>query len=165
MKASEVMIEPSTSGTFDPTMPESRPPIGLVISIAIVVGTRKKPDWVTEAPNPQPVDAGVWTYWGIRMNALYMPKPSRSAAALVVETPRTRIIFMSTSGWGAVVSARTQTAPITTAATSRPTVLPEPQPQLDASLTARRRQTSQDESSAAPSQWIRPGARSDDWGM
>ena len=46
------MIEPSTSGTFDPTMFESRPPSGLVISIMIVVGTRNRPDWVTDAPNP-----------------------------------------------------------------------------------------------------------------
>ena len=46
------MVDPSTSGTFDPRTFESRPLIGLVIKSAIVVGTRKRPDWLTDAPKP-----------------------------------------------------------------------------------------------------------------
>jgi hypothetical protein len=50
MKAMVVRTEPSTSGTFDPTRFESRPLIGLVITLASVVGTRNSPAWVTVAP-------------------------------------------------------------------------------------------------------------------
>ena len=42
------------------------------------------------------------------MNDEYIPKPSRSATALVVQTPRIRIMRMSTSGWSERDSLRTQ---------------------------------------------------------
>ena len=42
------------------------------------------------------------------MNELYMPAPTRNAAALTVQTPRMRIIVMSTSGSAARSSLRTQ---------------------------------------------------------
>ena len=130
-----------------------------MIKRAIVVGTRKSPAWLTDAPKPYPVDVDVWTNWGIRMNALYMPKPSRSAAAFVVQTPLNRIILMSTSGCRERLSALTQAAADTADATTRPMVFPDPQPQADPSLTATSRATSQAERSRPPSQWMLPGAR------
>ena len=47
-----VTAEPRIRGTFEPTIVDSRPPIGLKMISAIVVGTRYRPDWVTEAPKP-----------------------------------------------------------------------------------------------------------------
>ena len=86
------------------------------------------------------------------MNALYMPKPSRSAAAFVVQTPLSRIIFMSTSGCRERVSALTQAAAATADTTIRPIVFAEVQPHVAPSLTATSRATSQAERSTPPSQ-------------
>src|SRR5215471_2943281 len=113
--ATTVTAEPATRGTFDPTVPESFPPIGLKIIIAIVVGIRNSPASVTDDPNPYPVDFGDCTYWGIRTKALYMPNPSNSAARFVVQTPRARIITMSTSGCLERISTHTQRTASTTA--------------------------------------------------
>ena len=46
------MTDPRTSGTFEPNRPDSRPPSGLAIIIAMVVGIRKRPDCVTDEPKP-----------------------------------------------------------------------------------------------------------------
>ena len=47
-----VTAAPAISGTREPTVFESRPPIGLKIIIVIVSGSRKSPPSVTEAPKP-----------------------------------------------------------------------------------------------------------------
>ena len=86
------------------------------------------------------------------MNALYMPKPISSAAALVVQTPLNRIILMSTSGCRERLSAVTHAAANTADATTRPMVFVDPQPQADPSLTATSRATSQAERRRPPSQ-------------
>src|SRR5215471_13299842 len=86
-----VTAEPATRGTLEPTVPESFPPIGLKIIIAIVDGIRNSPASVTDDPNPYPVEVGDCTYWGISTKALYMPNPSSSAVRFVVQTPRARI--------------------------------------------------------------------------
>src|SRR5262245_38984046 len=87
-----------------------------------------------------------------------MPKPSRNAAAFVVQTPGSRIIFMSTSGWLERLSALTHATASRTAATNRPIVVGDPQCQVGPSLTATSSATSHAESSAPPSQGIPPGA-------
>ena len=79
-------------------MLESRPEIGPATSIPSVAGTRKSPASVTDAPKPKPVDVGSSTNCGTSTNEANMPKPSTSAARLVVHTGRSRIICMSTSG-------------------------------------------------------------------
>src|SRR5438874_13389613 len=99
---------PSTRGTFDPTVAESRPDTGPTSSIPTVAGTMKRPASVTEAPKPNPVDDGSSTNWGTRMNDANIPNPITSAARLVVQTGRRRIIRMSTSGASLRDSAQTQ---------------------------------------------------------
>ena len=101
----------------------------------------------------------------MRTNALYIPKPIRKPARFVVQTPRSRIIRMSTSGLAERISTLTQTTATTAAATIRPSVRAESQPQVGASLIARSRQTSQSESRTAPTQLTSPGARIGDSGM
>ena len=54
------------------------------------------------------------------MNALYMPAPSRNAAALTVHTPRMRIIFMSTSGSDERLSTVTHTTRSTMPSSEEP---------------------------------------------
>src|SRR3954451_818651 len=132
---SAVITAPATSGTFEPKRTERRPPNGLKIIIAIVQGTRKRPAWVTVEPKPYPVEVGDCTYCGIRTKALYIPKPISSAVRFVVQTPRSRIIAMSTSGCVARASARTQATARTTASRSSPSVFGEPQPHEGAWLT------------------------------
>src|SRR4051794_1371629 len=66
----------------------------------------------------------------MRMNDEYIPTPTRNATTLVVQTPWMRIIFMSTSGSGELISSRIH-KPRTTRPTAMPVrVLPEPQPQV-----------------------------------
>ena len=101
----------------------------------------------------------------MRTNALYMPKPSSSAAAFVVQTAGSRIIFMSTSGCRERLSALTHAAASRAAMTKRPSVFVDPQCHVGPSLTATSNATSQAESSAPPSQWMLPGARLVDSGM
>ena len=61
-------------------------------------GSRKRPAWVTEAPNPYPALEGVSVNSGKRMNELYIPAPIRNAEVLTVQILRICIIFISTSG-------------------------------------------------------------------
>ena len=71
---------------------------------------------------------------------------------------------MSTRGLSARVSARIQTIAKTAAAAKSPSVRGESQPQLDASLIARRKHISQSERKTAPAQLMLPGARTGDSG-
>ena len=158
------MVAPRTSGSFEPSAVEIRPLSGLTTSIAMLIGSRKRPACVTDAPKPKPVLRGSSTNCGTRMNAANMPKPSSSVARFVVHTPRSRIMRMSTRGTAARSSTRTQTTTSTAVAANRPSVGPEAQPQRDPSLTPSRRQMSQPESRAAPAQLIRPGVRKCDSG-
>lgn len=119
---------------------------------------------MTDAPKPYPTFAGVSTKSGIRRNDEYMPKPSRAATAFVVQTPRMRIIRMSTSGCRDRTSLHTQaTRPVAPAA-SRTTVRAEPQCQTGASLTATSRAASPIDISTAPTQFALPRTRSGDSG-
>jgi hypothetical protein len=91
------------------------------------------------------------------MKEEYIPAPTRKAAALTVQTPRTRIIFMSTSGSAVRDSLRTQTTASSSPAASSPSTRPLVQPQAEPSLTAISSATSQADSRAAPTQLTRPG--------
>src|SRR5271155_5229628 len=95
-----------------------------------VAGSRYSPDTTTEAPNPKPVLLGSWANWGNTMNEAYMPAPSRNAARLVVHTPRMRIIVMSISGFSLRTSTAIQTADTANPASSSPSVLDDPHPQV-----------------------------------
>ncbi len=98
------------------------------------------------------------------MNDEYIPNPSRSATALVVQTPRIRIMRMSTSGWSDLDSLRTQKASRTTPATIRPIVFAESQCQDAVSLTAINTAARPVDIRAVPAQLIRPGMRIGDSG-
>jgi hypothetical protein len=50
-----VTAKPSTSGTFEPTMLDSHPPVGLEMSIATAAGTRKAPPG-----SPTPLLSVLW---------------------------------------------------------------------------------------------------------
>src|SRR4051812_33984589 len=93
----------------------------------------------------------------MRMNELYIPAPTRKAAALTVQTPRMRIIFMSTSGSLACCSLKIHQTNTTTAPANRPTMRASDQPHDEPWLIASSRQTSQPDRSAAPSQFTLPG--------
>jgi hypothetical protein len=69
------------------------------------------------------------------MNEAYMPNPSRAATEFVVQTPRIRIMRMSTSGCGLRDSLRIQTARSKMPTANTITVLAESQPHTGASLT------------------------------
>ena len=97
-------------------------------------------------------------------NELYIPNPIRKPARLVVQTPRSRIICMSTSGQRDLASTRIHTTASTAAATRRPIVRAESQPQRGASLIATSRHTSQSVRRTAPAQLTVPGARMGDSG-
>src|SRR6476619_5762073 len=90
--------EPMRSGTFDPTVLERRPEIGPATSMPRVAGTRNRPAWVTLAAKPNPSALGCSTNSGTRMKDENMPKPNSRAARFVVQTPRRRIMCMSTTG-------------------------------------------------------------------
>jgi hypothetical protein len=60
-------------------------------------------------------------------SALYWPKPTSNAAVFVVQTPFSRIIFMSTSGCGERLSALTHAAARSPERTNRPIVFADPQ--------------------------------------
>src|SRR5664279_4696212 len=79
----------------------------------------------------------------------YIPTPNRKATRLFVHTAGTRIMCMSISGWRERSSTAIQAAARTTARARRPRTFVEPHPQLGASLTPRRRATSQPDSSTA----------------
>src|SRR5690242_18661594 len=143
------------SGTREPTVLESRPEIGPATSIPSVAGTRKSPASVTEAPKPKPSEAGSSTNSGTSTNEANMPKPSTSAARFVVQTGRSRIICMSTSGARLRDSDQTHTGISTAAAANRPSVFGDVQPQVGPSLIG---------SSTAPTGSIRPRVRTGDSG-
>ena len=94
----------------------------------------------------------------------YMPMPNMKATRLLVHTARRRIMCMSISGSLARSSTTTHSPARTTAAPMSPSTFGEPQPHDGASLTPRRRATSQADSSTAASQLIRPGVRTGDSG-
>ena len=94
----------------------------------------------------------------------YIPTPNRKATRLFVHTAGTRIMCMSISGWRERSSTAIQAAARTTARARRPRTFGEPHPQLGASLTPRRRATSQPDSSTAAGQLIRPAVLTGDSG-
>src|ERR1700760_2872916 len=98
------------------------------------------------------------------MNDEYMPKPSRAATVLVVQTPRIRIIRMSTSGCGERLSFRTQSGRTTAPIARRTRVLGELQPQTGASLTATRSAARPIDIRTAPVQFTVPLLRTGDSG-
>src|SRR5579862_9885912 len=98
------------------------------------------------------------------MNEEYMPAPSRNAVALVVQTPRMRIIAMSISGTELRVSTTTQTAHSTRPATSTPIVRADPHPHVVVSLTATSASEIPALINAAAPQLMRPGTRTGDSG-
>ena len=130
-----------------------------------MLGIRNRPACVTDEPKPYPFETGVWTNCGMSTNELYIPIPSRNPARFVVQTPRSCIIRMSTSGLGDLVSAQIHTTATTTPTPISPSVRAESQPQEGASLMATSRQTSQRDRSTAPVQSTFPGARTGDSGM
>ena len=77
--ASSVMLAPSTSGTFDPNRPDSRPPIGAATSIISVDGIRKSPACVTEEPKPYPVDDRRLDELGDEHERAVHPEPDQEA--------------------------------------------------------------------------------------
>src|SRR3954466_7903384 len=125
--AAQETSEPISSGTLEPTVGERRPDTGPATRTPAVAGTIKIPASVTEAPNPNPVDSGNSTNCGTSTNDENMPKPNRSAARFVVQTPRSRIICMSTTGELLRSSDQTHTGIRTAAAAKRASVLPEVQ--------------------------------------
>ncbi len=119
---------------------------------------------MTEEANPYPARAGDSTYWGSRMNDEYIPNPSRNPTRFVVQTPRMRIIRMSTSGCEERVSLRTHDASSTRPSAKQPSVLDESQCQFTAWLIATSTATRPADISAAPVQLTRPGVRTGDSG-
>ena len=98
------------------------------------------------------------------MNMANMPNPKSNAARLVLHTAGMRIIFMSTSGESERFSETAHTTIRTAVATSRPMTDVLPQPHVGAYEMASRPVTSQADISPAPSQLMRPGARTGDSG-
>ena len=101
---------------------------------------------------------------GISTNEEYIPAPTRNAAAFTVQTPRMRIIRMSTSGSIARDSLRNHSSASTAPASSRPSSRALAQPHDEPSLTAISTHTSHAESIPAPSQLMRPGVLTGDSG-
>jgi hypothetical protein len=99
------------------------------------------------------------------MNDAYIPAPSRNADALVVHTPRIRIIVMSTSGLRLRTSTAIQATETVTPTAIRPSVLPDPQPHVVVSEIAINTIDMPAVISAAASQLTRPGSFTGDSGM
>src|SRR5436190_4909631 len=158
------MRAPSTSGTFEPTVVDRRPDTGPTNSIPTVAGTMKTPAAVTEAPNPNPVDSGSSTNCGTSTNDENMPKPMTSAARFVVQTGRSRIICMSTSGAALRDSTLIQSGNTTAATVKKARVRVESHPHDAPSLMGTRNATSHPASRIAPSGSMRPGVRTGDSG-
>ncbi len=91
-----------------------------------------------------------------------MPKPKSNAARFVLHTAGMRIIFMSTSGESERFSTTTQTTSRTPVTISSAITDVLAQPHMGAYEMASRPVTSQADMSAAPSQLMRPGARTGD---
>src|SRR5690348_14049499 len=98
------------------------------------------------------------------MNDAYMPKPSRNATEFVVQTPRIRIIRMSTSGSSDRVSFQTQNASTTTPAPMQPSVFADSQCHVAVWLTATSTSTRPVLMRIAESQLTRLGTRTGDSG-
>ena len=98
------------------------------------------------------------------MNDAYIPKPSRSATAFVVQTPRIRIIRMSTRGCAERDSLRTHRARSTSPTAIEPSVFADSQCQLPVSLTATRTATRPRDISNALVQLTLPGTLTGDSG-
>src|ERR1039458_9998086 len=98
------------------------------------------------------------------MNMANIPKPKRRAARLVDQTAGIRIMVMSTTGDSERTSAQTQRAVRTMVTAKSPRTVALAQPQVGPSETATRPVTNQDDMKRAPSQLIRPGARTGDSG-
>src|ERR1700691_2340396 len=120
---------------------------------------------MTEAPKPKPVLFDSWAIWGITINDAYMPAPSRKAAALVVQTPRMRIIVMSIRGFLLRTSTAIQATETAMPTESRPSVLGDPQPQLVVWLIEISTIDMPIVIKVAASQLTRPGTRTGDSGM
>ena len=101
----------------------------------------------------------------MRTKALNIPQPSRKPTRFVVQTPRSRIISMSTSGLGERVSARIQATASTTASRGARSCGPSSQPQFGASLIASEQadEPEREQDRARPVDL--PGARTGDSGM
>src|ERR1700733_11387790 len=98
------------------------------------------------------------------MNMANIPNPKSNAARLVLHTAGMRIIFMSTKGESDRFSETAQTTIRTAVAPSRPMTDALPQPHVGAYEMASRPVTSQADIRPAPSQLMRPGARTGDSG-
>ena len=119
---------PAISAEREPQRAEILPAYSPRSVIAMVDGSRYRPDTTTDAPKPKPVLRGSCANCGKTMNEAYMPAPSRKAAAFVVHTPRRRIIFMSISGSRLRASVRIHRPVTAIPASSRPIVFGEPHP-------------------------------------
>ena len=86
------------------------------------------------------------------------------AAVFVVQTPRSRIIDMSTSGSRERDSAAIHATTSTSESANRPITRAEPQPQVGPWLAPSSSATSHDERRAAPTQFTRPPGLSGDSG-
>src|SRR3954451_19591581 len=98
------------------------------------------------------------------MNDAYMPAPSRNADRFAVHTARTRISVMSISGCALRDSTSTHATQIRSPTARTTSVFADPQPHVDASLTAIRTSVIPTLIRAAGSQLIRPGTRTGDSG-
>src|SRR5947207_13711389 len=101
---------PATSADFDPNRLATRPAAVPSRPIVSALGSRYRLETTADAPNPNPVLLGSCANCGKTTNDEYSPAPSRNAATLVVQTPRIRIIAMSTSGSRLRTSTATQAA-------------------------------------------------------
>lgn len=101
---------------------------------------------------------GSCTNWGSRTKEEYIPTPTSTATRFVVQTPRIRIILMSTSGSFAPSSVLTQATRLRTPSAIRPSVLADPQPHALVWLTATSTRTRPVDISAAARQLMWPGS-------
>src|SRR3954464_8038363 len=98
------------------------------------------------------------------MNDAYMPAPSRNAARFAVHTARTRISFMSISGFELRTSTATHATQKSAPIAIQKIVLLEPHPHIDVLLTAISTTLMPMLMSPAASQLILPGTRTGDSG-
>jgi hypothetical protein len=98
------------------------------------------------------------------MNEEYIPTPTRKATRLVVQTPRRRIILISTSGSRARVSTTTHAVSRTTPRTMSASVFGEVQPQVVVSLVAIRTAVSPSDIRIAARLFTCPGTLTGDSG-
>src|ERR1039458_4951595 len=99
------------------------------------------------------------------MNDAYMPAPSRNAARLVVQTPRIRIIVMSTSGSRLRTSTAIHSDENTRPIANRAIVLVPPHPQTVVCAIAIRTQQMPRLINTAATQLTLPGERTGDSGI